>query len=241
MKTAISIAEMKKIVSSYKKDTPETRTIIDGFIANARGDEDRYGQLAKTIIIANCKNGEAVSALLAPAEDASLKTAYNNALAAAKTDAEVVEVNNMYQWQKTTEKHKEGEWKISVLPMAYKTAKSVLSTALDLGLPLVNGESKEPFGKTALEKMIKKERLAEKLRKRDAALPETPSMEETTVWRDDDDTTPFDKVMNLIENTLAPLIAKVGPEHMEEIADALTALTLINGPALTLDKTGTEG
>ena len=49
---------------------------------------------------------------------------------------------------------KDGSWKYSRLPSAYRSAKSVIGSALDLNLPLI-GENGKPVGKSALQNAIK--------------------------------------------------------------------------------------
>jgi hypothetical protein len=55
-----------------------------------------------------------------------------------------------------SEKTKSGKWKFSKLPKAYRSAKSVIGSAIDLGLELREDLFPDKFkGKTALEKEIK--------------------------------------------------------------------------------------
>ena len=93
-------------------------------------------------------------------------------------------------------KHKSGYWKFrTYLPQSYTSSKSVVVTALELGLDITN------LGKTAIQKLIKQQKASDSIGKSD-----------------------FEKAQ-IVLNTLGKLFVKLDPEEKEHIrANVLVTL-----------------
>jgi hypothetical protein len=227
--------DVKKLVASFKAEKINLKNVLDSMFSAERVENDRYALIMKQVIVEAPASSERLALMLAPYEDAALRTAYNHELSLATSDKEVETVNNYFQWQKKTEKREKGEWKLSVLPVAWKTAKSVIGTCLDYGISLFDEEGNIK-GKSMLDTEIAAIRLSKKIKEEDKKGEEegTPTPEDSI-----DDKTATQKILDIIENTIGPLMKDVDNKNdLDAIDDAWN--TVWDYSPILLDKTGTE-
>lgn len=102
-------------------------------------------------------------------ENAWLESAYNKAQLACQNEAELKDVERLFKWTKDTKGRAKGDWKVTQLPMLYRSAKSTIAKVFEYNaspevqagekppVALINPETEEPMGKAALAKAIKPE------------------------------------------------------------------------------------
>jgi hypothetical protein len=151
----MSIKDTKKL---WKEEGIVLANVVMGFYDLEKKGRNYFGQAIKAVVAGGINTLDKFEVMVDKANKAACETEMNNQLQIATTEEEVKSIQITFIHQKTTKQHTEGTFKTSVLPNSWRTAVSVIGSAISLKIPLiVKGEDGEyyPQAKSALDKLIK--------------------------------------------------------------------------------------
>jgi len=215
---AMKIGDLRK---SWKGERISLQNVIAGFFDLERKGEDYWSKAIKFVVANNLNTLEKFEKEIEIANNAACQTEMDNRLVLATTEEEIKAIRIEFIHQKTTKQHTEGTFKTSILPNAWRSAVSVIGTALSMGIPLLDKVRHEgviidykPMPKSVLDKLIKAQKEGTDGDTGDSPVDEDSSST-TGSSEDKSDKRPIDKLEVLVHSMRHVLAEIEDPQELE--------------------------
>jgi hypothetical protein len=207
----MTLTDQRKL---WKAEGISFGSVVSGYFDLEKAAVSLWENAVKFVVANGITSIDRFEAVIDQVNKEELQRRLNNDLAAATTDEDIQAVQVAYIHQKTTKQHEEGTFKVSILPVAYRTAISVIGSCLvhkiSLVVPVRDGKTIVGFApakKSDLDRLIKLAKNPDgvKEEEKDTIVDEAGDNETITLNSEDNAITRLEAVVHAMRHILAEI------------------------------------